>query len=202
MGRSIPSFRMLIDIQRLEWTNFRKELGKKDKQIFSKLFLIPKLYGHASSSLSNSITIEPIILSILFNNSKSINQIRKDLLHRCTKFEYDIIEEKIFQDSTATTIQSDIILNAQYNNTIYELKRFSEALSIEDEIIFLNIISNCYRGYKNSLHSDINNKISRFNSFRNMPLFMAIILYQQKHIDLINKFLTRHNIRNCNSIVE
>src|SRR5690606_33175560 len=108
----------------------------------------------------------------------------------------------IFQDSTATTIQSDIILNAQYNNTIYELKRFSEALSIEDEIIFLNIISNCYRGYKNSLHSDINNKISRFNSFRNMPLFMAIILYQQKHIDLINKFLTRHNIRNCNSIVE
>ena len=78
MGRSIPSFRMLIDIERLEWANFKKELSKKDKQIFNKLFLIPKLYCHTLSSLSNPITIEPIILSILFNNFKLINQISKD----------------------------------------------------------------------------------------------------------------------------
>jgi hypothetical protein len=193
MGRSIPSFRMLIDIERSEWANFKKELSKKDKQIFNKLFLIPKLYCHTLSSLSNPIIIEPIILSILFNDFKLINQISKDLLlHRCTKFESDVIEEKIFQNSIATTIQSDdIISSTQYNKIIHDLKKFSESLSADDEIIFLNMISDCYRSYKNSIHSNINNKRSQSSSLRNMSLFMAIIFYQQKQIDLINNFLTK-----------
>lgn len=192
MGRSIPSFRMLIDIERLEWTNFKKELSKKDKQIFNKLFLIPKLYCHALSSLSNPITIEPIILSILFNNFKSINQIRRDLLHRCMKIESDVFEEKIFQDSMITTIQSEIMSNAQYNKIIHDLKRFSESLSADDEIVFLNMISDCYRSYRNSIHPNINiNKKSQSSYFRNISLFMVIIFYQQKQIDLINNFLTK-----------
>lgn len=190
MGRSIPSFRMLIDIERLEWTNFKKELNKKDKQIFNKLFLIPKLYCHALSSLSNPITIESIILSIIFNNFKSINQIRKDLLHRCTKFESDVFEEKILQDPTIITIQSEIMSNVQYNKMIYDLKRFSESLSADDEIVFLNMISDCYRNYRNSIHSNINKKLQS-SYFKNISLFMMIIFYQQKQIDLINNFLTK-----------
>jgi hypothetical protein len=192
MGRSIPSFRILIDIERIEWANFKKELSKKDKQIFNKLFLIPKLYCHTISSLSNPITIEPIILSILFNNFKLINQISKDLLYRYTKFESDVIEEKIFQNTIATTIQSDdIISSPQYHKIIHDLKKFSESLSADDEIIFLNMISDCYQSYKNSIHSNINNKKSQSSSLRNMSLFMAIIFYQQKQIDLINNFLTK-----------
>ena len=187
MGRSIPSFRMLIDIERLEWTNFKKELSKKDKQIFNKLFLIPKLYCHALSSLSNPITIESIILSIIFNNFKSINQLRKDLLHRCTKFELDIFEEKILHDPMITTIiQSEIISNVQYNKIIHDLKRFSESLSADDEIVFLNMISDCYRNYNSNI-----NKKSQSSYFKNISLFMMIIFYQQKQIDLINNFLTK-----------
>ena len=191
MGRSIPSFRMLIDIERLEWTNFKKELNKKDKQIFNKLFLIPKLYCHALSSLSNPITIESIILSIIFNNFKSINQIRKDLLHRCTKFESDVFEEKILQDPTIITIQSEIMSNVQYNKMIHDLKRFSESLSADDEIVFLNMISDCYRNYRNSIHYSNINKKSLSSYFKNISLFMMIIFYQQKQIDLINNFLTK-----------
>lgn len=191
MGRSIPSFRMSIDIERLEWTNFKKELNKKDKQIFNKLFLIPKLYCHALSSLSNPITIESIILSIIFNNFKSINQIRKDLLHRCTKFESDVFEEKILQDPTIITIQSEIMSNVQYNKMIHDLKRFSESLSADDEIVFLNMISDCYRNYRNSIHYSNINKKSQSSYFKNISLFMMIIFYQQKQIDLINNFLTK-----------
>ena len=190
MGRSIPSFRMLIDIERLEWTNFKKELSKKDKQIFNKLFLIPKLYCHALSSLCNPITIESIILSIIFNNFKSINQIRKDLLHRCTKFESDIFEEKILKDPMITTIiQSEIMSNVQYNKIIHDLKRFSESLSADDEIVFLNMISDCYRNYNSNII-----KKSQSGYFKNISLFMMIIFYQQKQIDLINNFLTKEVI--------
>jgi hypothetical protein len=63
MDRSVSSIRMLIDIERSEWKDFRKELCKEDKQRFDGLFSVPKLYHHASSNSSNITTIEPIILS-------------------------------------------------------------------------------------------------------------------------------------------
>ncbi len=43
MSRSISSFRMLIEIERSEWIDFKKELRKEDKQQFDKLFSVPKL---------------------------------------------------------------------------------------------------------------------------------------------------------------
>lgn len=190
MGRSIPSFRLLIDIERLEWTNFRKELSKKDKQIFDKLFLIPKIYCHALSSLCNPITIEPIIISIIFDNFKSIKQIGKDLLNKYKKLESDTCEDIIFEP--ITTMQSEIIFDEQYDKIISCLKIFSESLSADDEIIFMNMISDCYRSYKNSIRSNINEK-SQSCILENMSLFMASILYQQKKIVLIDDFLTKQD---------
>jgi len=91
-----------------------------------------------------------------------------------------------------TTIQYEIMYNVQYNKIIHDLKRFSESLSANDEIVFLNMISDCYRSYRNSIHSNMNiNKKSQSSYFRNISLFMVIIFYQQKQIDLINNFLTK-----------
>ena len=61
MSRSVSSFRMLIDIERSEWIDFKKKLRKEDKQRFDRLFSVPKLYHHTLSDLSNPITIESII---------------------------------------------------------------------------------------------------------------------------------------------
>ena len=46
MDRTIPSFRLLIDIEKLKWKQFRKYLCRQDKKIFNRLFTIPKLYCH------------------------------------------------------------------------------------------------------------------------------------------------------------
>ena len=112
-------------------------------------------------------------------------------MHRCTKFESDVFEEKILQDPTIITIQSEIMSNVQYNKMIHDLKRFSESLSADDEIVFLNMISDCYRNYRNSIHYSNINKKSQSSYFKNISLFMMIIFYQQKQIDLINNFLTK-----------
>ena len=45
MGRSIPSFRQLLEIEKLKWSSFKKSLPtKKDKQEFDKVFDEVKLY--------------------------------------------------------------------------------------------------------------------------------------------------------------
>ena len=45
MGRSIPSFRQLIEIERANWSEFKKELpSKNDKQALDTLFENAKLY--------------------------------------------------------------------------------------------------------------------------------------------------------------
>jgi hypothetical protein len=39
MGRTIPSFRQLLEIEKLDWSIFKKQLPtKKDKQAFDMIF--------------------------------------------------------------------------------------------------------------------------------------------------------------------
>ncbi|HXT84610.1 MAG TPA: hypothetical protein VN704_09840 [Verrucomicrobiae bacterium] len=70
MGRTIPTFRILIDTERSNWRYFRKYLDYKDKKIFDILFYILKLHCHSLSNLSKLITIKPIIMINLFHNFK------------------------------------------------------------------------------------------------------------------------------------
>jgi len=45
MGRSIPSFRHLIEIERLNWSEFKKKLStKNDKEAFNTIYENAKLY--------------------------------------------------------------------------------------------------------------------------------------------------------------
>jgi hypothetical protein len=55
MGRSIPPFRQLLEIERLKWFTFKKWLPtKKDKQEFDKVFDNIKLYTSYLGNSSNN----------------------------------------------------------------------------------------------------------------------------------------------------
>ena len=71
--------------------------------------------------LFDSITIEPIILNILFSNFKSKKQIHKNKLRIYAKLDADNIGEVKFQNSI-TIIQCEIITEVQYNEIINDLK--------------------------------------------------------------------------------
>ena len=52
MGRTIPSFKQLLEIEKLDWSSYKKLLPlKKDKQAFDEIFEKAKLY---TSYLSNA----------------------------------------------------------------------------------------------------------------------------------------------------
>ena len=72
MGRSIPSFRHLIEIERSNWSDFKKELStKKEKVAFDIIFENARLYTQYLSNANRPIPIEPIMMGALFHNYKT-----------------------------------------------------------------------------------------------------------------------------------
>ncbi|MBA2267453.1 MAG: hypothetical protein M3Q77_08590 [Thermoproteota archaeon] len=183
MGRSIPSFRMLIDIERSEWIDFKKELCKEDKQRFDRLFSVPKLYCHALSNLSNPITIEPIILSLIFNNFKIFNKIVHGSMTTSVEVENDSIKEGGFQICQSIK-ESEIEIQIGFNKIIQDWNKFIDCLNEDDEFIFMKMIGDCYNSYHKSINQSFKANSDSCYS-RHFAFIMALILYQQKQIDSV-----------------
>jgi hypothetical protein len=47
MGRTVPSFRIVIAQEKKEWKPFREALDKKERKDFDDMWDIPRLYGSA-----------------------------------------------------------------------------------------------------------------------------------------------------------
>ena len=78
MGRTIPSFRQLLEIEKLEWSDFKKSLPtKKDKQAFDEIFENAKLYTSYLSNAVNPIVFESVMMGALFHNYKTLLEISK-----------------------------------------------------------------------------------------------------------------------------
>jgi hypothetical protein len=78
MGRTIPSFRQLLEIERLDWSDFKKSLpAKKDKQSFDDIFDNAKLYTSYLSNAVNPIVFESVMMGHLFRNYKALLAISK-----------------------------------------------------------------------------------------------------------------------------
>ena len=79
MGRSIPSFRHLIEIERLNWSGFKKELpSKNEKEAFNTIFENAKLYTQYLSNANRPVPFEPIVMGALFHNYKTLLKLCKE----------------------------------------------------------------------------------------------------------------------------
>lgn len=79
MGRSIPSFRQLIEIEKLHWCIFKKKLSsKEDKKTFDFLFENAELYSCYLSHANNPIPWQSIVMGMILHNYKTLLSIRKE----------------------------------------------------------------------------------------------------------------------------
>ena len=63
MGCTIPSFRQLLKIEKLNWSSFKKQLSSKnDKQAFDMVFENARLYTSYLGNSSNPIVLESVIM--------------------------------------------------------------------------------------------------------------------------------------------
>lgn len=80
MGRTVPSFRMVIESEIAGWSGFRKALvSAEDREAFDALMDMCRNNAMASGAVCNPIPFEPMIMSILLAQQKKILKFEKTL---------------------------------------------------------------------------------------------------------------------------
>ena len=79
MGRTIPSWRMVVEaeIQRLK--KFQESLRLEDREVFEDLLNQCKLYASAGSALASPVKETPLIISMLFAQHKKLRELERRL---------------------------------------------------------------------------------------------------------------------------
>src|ERR671919_689116 len=74
MGRTIPSFRIALEMEQAEWKPFRNALDKSDRKKFDEMWNVPRWYISACSNSVQYVRLHPILMSILLHNYKDLTQ--------------------------------------------------------------------------------------------------------------------------------
>ena len=81
MGRTIPSFRIALAMEKADWKPFRNALDKSERKEFDEMFDIPRLYLSACSNSVQLVPLHPIIMSILFHHYKELTECMSEIEH-------------------------------------------------------------------------------------------------------------------------
>ena len=176
MGRTIPSFRQLLDIERLEWSSFKKALTtKKDKQAFDKIFENAKLYTPYMSNAVNPIVFESVMMGAVFHNYKILLEISED---------NDEVNEDTIANGIKLLTENKPHGKILFDRTCKKWQGLIDALHVEDRRILLKmILETCnYNEYCNMV---INSEDSEYPI--DYLFFLKAITQQQKLINKISK---------------
>ena len=75
MGRTVPSFRIAEEIERIKWRQFRSYLDKKDRKMFDQMYDIVKLHNNSCSNACRPVVIHSVLMSIIFEHYKQLTKL-------------------------------------------------------------------------------------------------------------------------------
>ena len=79
MGRTVPTFRNIIESFGMEWNDFKRALRSLDREAFEELINHARRHAAAGSNMVNPNPFEPVVISILLEHEKTIRKLRKDV---------------------------------------------------------------------------------------------------------------------------
>lgn len=79
MGRTIPSWRMVVEAEVEKLKRFQEFLRQEDKTMFEDMLDQCKLLASAASVMASPIKQVPLIISILFAHHKKLTELEKRL---------------------------------------------------------------------------------------------------------------------------
>jgi len=75
MGRTIPSWRIVVEQELAKMNKFKQFLRVEDQIIFEDLLNQCKLYASAAGVLASSVKEVPLLLSMLFAHHKKLTEL-------------------------------------------------------------------------------------------------------------------------------
>ncbi len=94
MGRTIPSFRIALEMEKEEWKPFRNALDRSDRKKFDEMFDIPRFYISACSYSVQYVRLHPILISIVFHHYKQLRECISEVEEIEAKVEYLVQQKK------------------------------------------------------------------------------------------------------------
>ena len=79
MGRTIPTYRNILENLVNEWQGFRKALRKEDREAFDRLIEKARMHASAASYEARTDPVESMFMSILLEQEKEIGELRKKI---------------------------------------------------------------------------------------------------------------------------
>ncbi|CAN5875651.1 hypothetical protein BH23THE1_BH23THE1_20540 [soil metagenome] len=176
MDRSIPSFRQLIEIERLNWSVFKKELPtKSDKEAFDMVFENAKLYTQYLSNANRPIPIEPIMMGALFHNYKTLLKLCKENVTE------DYIKQKL-----VLLERKKPVAKALFDKTYERWRGLLHALHKEDREYLLRMLVDCCDSLDEGAAKMLNDRV--LESTISVLFLFCLVLQNQKLINRIKKF--------------
>jgi hypothetical protein len=80
MGRTVPTFRQLIDDAIARWSKFRRALRREDQEYFDRLFRRVRTYTQAATYQASDNPMEAILLSIAIDQEKRLDALEHGAL--------------------------------------------------------------------------------------------------------------------------
>jgi len=79
MGRTIPSWRIVVEQELAKMNKFKQFLRAEDRIIFEDLMNQCKLYASAAGVLASSVKEFPLLLSMLFAHHKKLIELESQM---------------------------------------------------------------------------------------------------------------------------
>ncbi len=134
MGRTVPSFRIVLAEEKQEWKPFRNALDKPERKEFDEMWDIPRLYVSACSNSVQLVPFHSIAMSILFHHYKELLECEKQIIKLTDN---NINGERIISNSMMTIITIDNVnedlqddVETEEHNPMeqHQLRKFPEYL--------------------------------------------------------------------------
>ena len=185
MGRSIPSFRQLIEIERSNWSDFKKKLlTKKEKEAFDIIFENATLYSQYLSNANRPIPIEPIMMGSLFHNYKTFLKLSN---------ETHLNEDSILKQVTALETEKPLA-KVLFDKTCERWRGLLYAVHKDDREYLLRMFLDCCSSLDDGAAKILIDKVES-----NIPIlsFFCLVLQNQELIDkrIKNSVKVRENIK-------
>ena len=79
MGKTVESYRMVIEDEIRRWNGFAKVLRKEDREAFEVLMDACRSYASAGSNSTQPLPFEPMLMSMLVSQQVHLQRLQKEL---------------------------------------------------------------------------------------------------------------------------